>query len=514
MMNMLQGVQWRRRELEAVLDSYETIADCLEGEKAVKAKQQRYLPDPSGIKCKPAERKKRYDDYIKRAQFYNFTRRTQQGLCGQVFSKPPTIQLPTRMQMLEKSISGDGVAIQQQAKQALQYTLCYSRAGLLVDFPDTRGQGASVADLENGVRATVTLYGPTDITNWRVEDINADEVLTLLVLREVHQLPSKADSFALIDEVWFRVYRLTAEGVTCEIHKPTGSGTEYYHTDLMFGQSLPNDYYVAKRVRIVGGDGPLKRIPFFFIGLEANSAELESPAFYDIASLNISHYRNSADFEEMIHKFGQPTAVVNGLTEKWLENVLGGTIEVGVQGGLPLPPNSDAKFMQIEESSELSGALDRKERQAVALGAKLVEEKQVQRTATEAKIESTAEGSVLQSAAQNVSRAYQDALAVAADMMRVVPSEADPLTFELNTEFDLSKMTADDLRAAIESMQGQLISWTEGRKVARAFGIASQDDDEAKEEIDKKATEDDERAAHAAGMIAKETEPSNDDATE
>jgi hypothetical protein len=143
-----------------------------------------------------------------------------------------------------------------------------------------------------------------------------------------------------------------------------------------------------------------------FIGSENNDANPDNPNMYDLASLNIAHYRNSADYEEACYIVGQPTPVLTGLTEQWYKDILGGCVNFGSRGGIPLPVGASADLLQASENTMIKEAMEIKERQMVALGAKLVEQKQVQRTAFETKVEATSEGSILSSSAKNVSNAF------------------------------------------------------------------------------------------------------------
>jgi hypothetical protein len=122
-----------------------------------------------------------------------------------------------------------------------------------------------------------------------------------------------------------------------------------------------------------------------------------------------------------------------------------------------------------------------KERQMVALGAKLVEQKQVQRTAFESKIEATAEGSTLSSVAKNVESAYSKALQWCAMLVGLGSSE---IVFKLNTDFDISKMTPEERSQAIKEWQAGAITFSEMRTVLRRSGTATEDDAVAKDKID------------------------------
>ncbi|WBF76811.1 hypothetical protein PSV3_00109 [Septimatrevirus PSV32] len=192
------------------------------------------------------------------------------------------------------------------------------------------------------------------------------------------------------------------------------------------------------------------------------------------------------DYEESCYIVGQPTPVLIGLTEEWVTNVLKGSVNFGSRGGIPLPAGADAKLLQASENTMLKEAMDTKERQMVALGAKLVEQKEVQRTATEAELEAASEGSTLSSATKNVSAAFEWALKWAA---RWVGQADSGVKFELNTDFDIARMTPDERRSLVEEWQKGAITFEEMRTGLRKAGVATEDDAKAKEKIAKDTAE-------------------------
>ena len=130
----------------------------------------------------------------------------------------------------------------------------------------------------------------------------------------------------------------------------------------------------------------------------------------------------------------------------------------------------------------LKEAMDTKERQMVALGAKLVEQKEVQRTATEAQLESASEGSTLASATKNISAAFEWALKWAA---RWIGQPDAGVKFELNTDFDISRMPPEERQALMKEWQAGAITFEEMRTVLRKTGVATEPDATAKNKIAK-----------------------------
>lgn len=476
----MPNVAFIRPELSKLLPQYYLIRDCISGEPTIKGAKSLYLPMPNA-EDQSKENKARYENYLKRAVFYNVTRRTLNGLVGQVFMRDPVVKVPSLLNPVVENASGTGVSLSQQSKKTLSLALAYSRAGLLVDYPEVHEGGATVADLEAGrVRPTITTYSPQEIINWRLTERGAEEILSLVVLAESYTFAD--DGFEMKNAAQFRVLKLDENGeYVMEIwSEPTPTAWA--------GDKTPKgNFQRTKEIRPKGSDGlPLREIPFTFVGSENNDPQPDNPNLYDLASINVAHYRNSADYEESCFIVGQPTPVLTGLTEEWVKDVLKGTVAFGSRGGIPLPVGGDAKLLQATENTMIKEAMEAKERQMVALGAKLVEQKQVQRTAFEAKVEATSEGSTLSSTAKNVQAAYAWALKWCAKFVGV-PDTA--IVFELNTDFDIARMTPEERAQAIKEWQSGAITFEEMRSVLRKSGTATEDDAAAKEKIAKDTAE-------------------------
>lgn len=475
--NTNPNVAFIRPELVRLLPQYELIRDCIAGETVVKEKKTKYLPMPNASDLSP-ENKARYAAYLLRAVFYNVTRRTVMGLIGQVFGQEPAVKLPSSLDPMIADATGTGTSLNQLAEINLGHTIAYSRSGVFVDFPDTSPQGgASAAQVEAGeIRPTMYAYSPMEIINWRVIERGAKEVLSLVVLLE--GFPISDDGFEIKNAPQFRVLKLDAAGnYVQEIWREPQPGK-------WDGSSVPKkgDFRLSQTIIPSGPDGkPIKEIPFWFIGSQNNDVNPDNPNMYDMASLNIAHYRNSADYEESCYVVGQPTPVATGLTEEWVKNVLHGQLAFGSRGGIPLPTGATADLLQADPNTMIKEAMDTKERQMTALGAKLVEQKGVQRTATEASQDKAAENSVLTSSANNVSAAYRSALTYAAWLM----GAAGEIEYALNVDFEIAALTPDQVRMAIEAWQKGAITFEEMRADLRRYGLATMDDAQAKAAISK-----------------------------
>jgi hypothetical protein len=467
-------VNFIRTEVTELMPRWNLVRDVLSGELKIKAKGVDYLPKPNAADDSP-ENAARYEAYKLRAVFYGVTARTLKGLSGQVFSRDPVVALPPEMDVVKADVDGAGVSLDQQSRKALAHTLAYGRAGILADYPVT-DKPATKADMEKGeIRPTVTLYDPWDIINWRTITRGAKKLLSLVVLSE--SCVKDDDGFEAENEDYFRVLRLKEDGT-------------YWSQVWYFDKNL-NDFVMESEVQPKDGKGaPWTFIPFTFIGPDNNDETPDLPPLYDLAVINVAHYRNSADYEESCFITGQPTPWFAGLTQQWVEEVLKGKIPLGARAAVLLPENGSAGLLQAEENTMPKEAMEAKERQMVALGAKLVEQKQVQRTALEAGMEEASTSSLLATCAKNVSHAYTAALSWCALFLGIAPEKAsedkdakDTISYVLNSEFDLSKLTPQEVAAIIAAWQANAIAEEEMRDSLRRGGIAYLDDEAYREAV-------------------------------
>lgn len=486
----MPNVAFIRPELKVLLSQYELIEDAIAGEKQIKFRKTKYLPQPNAEDTSKSNLA-RYTSYLERAVFYGVTQRTLLGLVGQVFSKDPVYEIPSAMDIIVEDANGGGVSLVQLAKRAMGYNLSLGRGGIFIDYPTVEDNGASRAQIEAGdIRPTINVYKAQKIINWRTKQRGAKTLLSLVVLEE--EYVSFDDGFEMKKDLQWRVLRLTEEDKYEVTIWRKGAQTVNGLTGIykvVQGPFYPKD---SKGVN-------LNEIPFTFFGVQNNDEKPDLPPLYDLASLNIAHYRNSADYEESCFIVGQPTPYFAGLTQDWVENVLKGTIALGARGAVPLPENGSAGLLQAEANTMPKEAMEQKERQMVALGAKLVEQKTVQRTATEAGLEDAFETSTLVSSAKNVSAALEFALEWCAVYMGI---DEKKVKYQLQTDFAIARMTPEERSELIKEWQSNAISFTEMRNVLRKVGVATLDDVAAQNEIAQEIATASQNAIDEAAAIA------------
>lgn len=468
---------------------YTLIGDCIAGQRAIKKAGEKYLPKPNPEDTSD-ENLARYKAYKTRAVFHNATARTVGNMVGQSFAVDPVATMPDQMKPWLEDIDGAGVSATQQSKKALGFVVAFSRAFLWVDYPKTDGVTSIQDAEEKGIRPRIILCDPRKVINWRFTPHGAKSKLSLVVIAEPYV--KKDDGFMAELATQYRVLRLLGETYWVEVYRP-GSGA---------------NWVLVERLQPLGGDGqPLDYIPGLFIGAETNDTQVEKPQMLDIANLNVAHYRNSADYEEMTYMVGQPTPWVSGLTNDWIERHLKGQIMLGSRAIIPLPENASAGLLQAQAETLPKEAMDQKEALMTALGAKLVEKREVQQTATETGVNQASETSILATCCKNVSAGYTQGFKWAAMFANITlpqgeevkPAEGeedaqatgnqDAVLYELNTDFAMARMTPEEAQAAMALEQGGMITWEEGRDKLKSGGWAYLDDETAKDQIAKREEE-------------------------
>lgn len=489
----IPNVAYVRQELLDVMPIYTLIADSIAGSHAIKAGGDKYLPRPNAADLSN-ENKIRYNQYLSRAVYYNVTRRTIFALAGQIFLREPQIDLPTGLQPVVQDASGENVPLAQHAEIMCRNIFAYGRGGLFGDYPTTTGELTQGDMARDDVRPVITSYTSANIINWRKALRGRKQVYTLVVLREPHVVYD--NGFAAEATYQYKVLRLVPADmagtilaasyadpaqmdprVANALGRAKASASDVYFIEIWRETELRRNERVFVPVEQyfpTDSDGAfLHEIPFQFVGAEKNDDTIDHPPMTDLAEMNVAHYRNSADYEETSFLTGQPTPFVSGITQEWADNVLKGTIQLGSRGVIPLPSGGTAGLLQATANSVPFEAMQHKERQMVALGAKLVEQRQVQRTATEAEMEGAADTSALATVAKNVSNAY---LAILRMVCAFTGDDPTAIKFALNTEFDLTRMDANERAQTILEWQSGALTTTEMRNNLRRGGIATLDD--------------------------------------
>lgn len=468
------NVTAKHRDYAANRDLWDLVRDAAAGEKAVKDAREKYLPRPNPAD-KSVQAEERFKQYLTRAVYYNATGRTLRTMVGIAFHREPTIKMPTALEECRDNINGAGLTLLQQAQATLGEVLRTGRAGLLADFPkvDDPQRTSLAAQRAQGLQPTLTLYHASAIINWRTTMRGGKVVLSLVVLEETRDI---ADGFATKSQTQYRVLRLDDAGLyQVEIWRKDEDATKPEDQWVLAETNLPLD----------GTGRRLTEIPFQFVGAQDNDYTVDESPLYDIATLNMAHYRNSADYEESVFFCGQPQYWIAGLTEEWRDHLEKTGVYVGSRTILPLPVNGSAGILQADPNTLAKEAMEGKEKQMAALGARLLFATSQIKTATQQESEDTTTHSVLSLACENVASAYTKGL----QWMAMFANAGGEVEFKIPTDFAALTMDPTELTALLQLAQAGKLPDTDLWDRLRKCGLiaADKDDEAIREELDAQA---------------------------
>lgn len=384
--------------------TWERNTDARAGEAAIKRRTTRYLPVPNPDES-PDPNGPRYQSYLTRAVFTNFTGRTVRALTGAVFRLPPTVELPTQIEYMRADADNNRLSLATVAQRAVSEVMTNGRYIVMADYPEAPTN--ATAEQTAGLRAYLAVYSATQLINWH----ESNGQLDLAVLREVREEPHP-DGFDFDAVVYYRELRMI-------------EGRAYIR---LWRETMPVSEYVELRA----GGQPLDELPLVIIGSDDNDPTPDAPPISDIAALNIAHYRNSADTEEGAFICGQPMLHINtGETSADAFASVNGTIQFGSRNAVTTQGGS-MDLVQMEPNSASLELQRHKEEQMVRLGAQIISDARNQETAEGARIRSGAETSVLNTVVRNVSEAFEQCLRWCA---MYEGGNADAVEFRLNERF-------------------------------------------------------------------------------
>jgi hypothetical protein len=383
------------------------VRDCIAGQSAVKAKGPTYLPIPdpdNNDRNSP-----RYQAYLQRALFMNVVGRTLNTLVGAAFRKEPEVELPTGIEYIREDADNSNNSLIQLARSVVSNVASVGRHGLLVDYP-AAPEGMSREDVIGmGLRPVITEYAAESIINWHL----SGGMLDLVVLQEISE--TTEDGLDYTSEVRYRVLRLVDGAYVQELYDDGGTLIETMEPRKADGSRWDV-------------------IPFVVPGSVNNDAGIDPVTLYDLAAVNIAHYRNSADAEENVFLSGQAMLHIDTGTmsaQEW-QTLNPNGVQVGARRGIVTNGGGSAAMLQPQASGIIREAMQDKEKQMLMIGARLITEGGANQTAEAVRANMAAETSVLETIVRNCGEALELCLRWVCEF---AGANVDDVTVSMNTEF-------------------------------------------------------------------------------
>jgi len=431
---MASKVNTRHPDYDKMLPKWQRCRDAVSGQEAVHDAGERYLPR---LKDQDVAA---YKAYKLRAEFFNATWRTISALSSLIFRKPPVVTVPASVEPMLEDVTMSGVNLQTFAQNATIEALTSGRIGILVDYPQQSIEGMTLADAQKlNLRPTIQKYPAESIINWKTQWIGNKTVLSMVVLTESAALPVD-NEFEQKTETHYRVLDLF---------------NNQYRVRVFRIDDKKEDEQVGEDLFPLMNGKPLDFVPFFFIGVDDTTPEVDEPPLIDLVDLNLSHYRLDADLKHGLHFGGLPTAVISGY-RKENENE---KLYIGSSSAWVFPdPQAKASYLEFtgQGLQPIAAEKEKIEQRMAILGARLLSsEKKAAETAQTAQIHRAGENGILSAIAQIISIGMTAVLRV---FCQWAGSEDKEAGIELNREFMPPEITPHELTAIVSAWQSGAIS--------------------------------------------------------
>lgn len=304
-----------------MLGAYKRIRDCYDGEDAIKAAGEVYLPKLSG------QSPNDYANYKYRALFFPITGKTCSSMVGMALTKPPKLTYPDLLQSYFVD-SEAGYQFTEFTASTISEIVLMGRYGVLIDAPEAPKEGEPY----------FVPYLAENIVNWTVDEDTGQ--LLMLLLKECVDEPVEGERFQREKLIRYR-HCFIKDGI--------------YHYEI-----LNEDLEVVKIASApVFTGSTIDYIPYIPFGSSGVHMHVDKPPMQDISTINISHYLTSADLEWGRHIVGLPTPVVSGVDS-------GTSLKIGGTAAWVLPV-VEAKAYYLEFLGQGLGSLEKAMTDKVAL---------------------------------------------------------------------------------------------------------------------------------------------------
>jgi hypothetical protein len=390
---------------------WEYTRDAIEGQDAIKYKQTKYLPMLNG------QTPESYQSYLKRAQYVNFSSRTMGASLGQLFRKNPIIK-EVDENVLD-NINLAGASFNYFFRDIAREMLAVNRCGVLLDYSDYQK------------RPYLTAYLAESIINWRVSNIDGIEQLSMIMLEGKTSRVDKNDKYRTNQVTIWKELFLDDAGVY--------RVQNWIKNDR--GEITPDGDEITPVIR----GQVFTFIPFYIVTSQGINNTISKAAMVDFVNINLGHYVNSADYENLLHWTGAKTVITRGWGDKAFP--VGGAADFPVDGG--------ADFLEASSDSGLKDEMRHKEEQMAAMGSQIISGKgRYVASAETSRISSEGEYATL----ADISKSLSDSASKIMTDFNAWMGIDKQAEIEFNTDFEQAKIDPQLLTALMAAYQSGMIS--------------------------------------------------------
>lgn len=340
---------------DAMKDVWEVVIDSNNGERAIKKKEDIYLPPTRGMiedghgTDANSLGAKAYKSFVTRAVYPDDYKEAVRTNLGSLHRKEASILLPDAMEHMRENCTPLGETMLQLLRRINMTQCATGRLGLL-------------ADITTGVdsKPYISTYNDLSIRNWDClpkpigkenknkntnESTNENNNLRFVVLDESG--PQIDDNLRWTDKKRYRVVALVApdggEGENKKYNMDNNGVYGFAVTDNTSSDVAGLNFNVPNY-----RGTELDSLPFVFINASDNAPEPENPPLLGLADLCLAIYRGEGDYRRNLSMQGEDTLVTIGEGQGGNSNdPEKDTLRTGAGSRIKVPLGGDAKYIGV-----------------------------------------------------------------------------------------------------------------------------------------------------------------------
>jgi hypothetical protein len=371
--------------VDAMREDWAIVEPLMKGTSAMRRAGATLLPKW------PKEEDRDYAVRLKQSTLLPAYSETVKNNTGRVFAEPIVLgeDVPDSLRPYAENFDLQGNNLQVWAQTFFSTALAYGLCHVLIDYPKTVGaDGAPTVrtkaqEIAAGVRPYAIMIRPQQVLGWRSTTNNGQHVLTQFRYMEMVEEDDGEFGTKLIEQI-----RVLAPGGWATYRKAKNGDRESW---------VQNDK----------GTNSQPVIPLTTYYTNRTGYMTATPPLLELAHLNVKHWQSQSDQDNILHVARVPMLAIIGIDDDEWE------LKVGTASATKLPREGDMKWVEHTGKSIEAGrtSLSDLEDQMRIAGGKLVQKDvQATKTATQAEEEAAQEMSPLQTMAEQLEDALDQAL--------------------------------------------------------------------------------------------------------
>lgn len=399
------------------------IRTLLEGTREFQRNARKYIRQPEGLT------NEEYLAMIENASFDNILERVLDTFVGLAFANPPIKEVPskTEKQMLEIDLSDN--ADVDMSQKLVKEVFIAGRVGVLVDLNNTLQYETTNALMveQMGIRPYATIYPTESIINYREEN---NQVVLVVLKEEVEQWINKFETDTVTQ---YRVLEIDETG--------------YYKQTIMQEDSNRNDVIISEIYPTQNGQ-KMRWIPFYACNSQTLDIKPVKPLLSDMADSNLSMHKLKIKYYHGLD-FTLPTPYATGVQDDESPTItLGSSVMHFFRN-----PDARMQYMEFEGKglSHYVNEIQNCKDTMGTLGAEFLRDSSSKNEAMETvAMRLAGDRASLISIIDTVSRLM---VKVLSEMARWNGEDDKNITYQINTDFDLTTIDTNLIKVMIDGVQ-------------------------------------------------------------